>query len=179
MKILPKFLIALSIILCGPVYANESSDRSCVIECAETYIGIREKTNNNDGDFIEKLQRSMGFSKGTPYCALFTSYIYRECGILNNPNSAWSPSWFKKSEAVYVKNKRGKITDAKPGDAVTYWRESKGRIGHVGLYLKSHGNYLYTVEANTSDMGDNGNDGIFRSIRAKSTVYAITNFIGE
>lgn len=115
--------------------------------------------------------------KGTAYCATFISYVYNTCGVEDHPNSAFSPSWSKKEDAVYFKNKFGKITDSKPADIVSFWITKKGRVGHVGIFEAIQGNYLYTIEGNTSDMNDKGRDGIWGKVRHKSSIYTVTTYI--
>jgi len=173
-----KYFIITWFTICSFNVTANSYIRQCIIDCAEDYVGVKEETNNNDGDIIENLILSpLGFTAGTPYCAAFTSFIYRECNVPNNPNSAWSPSWAVKKYIIYKRNKKGRIEDAKQGDIVCYYIASKGRVGHVGIFNKLQGNYIYTIEGNTSDMQDKGRDGIFKRVRHQRSAYIITNFI--
>ena len=149
-----------------------------IIKEAKTHIGVVEDTNNNDGYFIENyILKPLKLPKGTAYCAAFISFVYNNCGVKNHPNTAWSPSWAKDQDAVYKKNKFGGIEDGEPGDVVSFWRQNKGRVGHVGIFEIYQGNYVYTIEGNTSDMGDKGKDGIWGKVRHKSTIYTITTYI--
>ena len=47
----------------------------------------------------------------------------------------------------YVKRGQGR---PKPGDVVFFYSSTKGRIGHTGIVEKVSGNYVYTIEGNTS-----------------------------
>ena len=47
----------------------------------------------------------------------------------------------------YVKRGQGR---PKPGDVVFFYSSAKGRIGHTGIVEKVSGNYVYTIEGNTS-----------------------------
>lgn len=121
--------------------------------------------------------KPFGLPKGTAYCAAYASYVYNTCGVKDHPNSVYSPNWARKEDAVYFKNRFGKITDGKPADIVSFWIKSKGRVGHVGIFERYQGNYVYTIEGNTSDMGDKGKDGIWGKIRHKSSIYTVTTYI--
>lgn len=173
-----KYSIFIWFTLCSNLLNSQRVLRSEIIQEAKSYIGVVEATNRNDGYFIENfLLKPLGLPKGTAYCATFISYVYNTCGVEDHPNSAFSPSWSKKEDAVYFKNKFGKITDSKPADIVSFWITKKGRVGHVGIFEAIQGNYLYTIEGNTSDMNDKGRDGIWGKVRHKSSIYTVTTYI--
>ena len=175
-----KYCILIWLTLCSFTVHSNGILRADIINYASRFVGVQEKTNNNDGWVIEELiLKPLRLPKGTAYCAAFTSFIYRDCGIENNPNSAWSPDWAKDKDAVYRKNKFGSLDNAQKGDIVSFWRENKGRVGHVGIYETKVGNYIYTIEGNTSDMNDRGIDGIYKRVRHKSSAYTITNYIDK
>lgn len=167
-------------IICYNTLNSQWILRDEIIKEAKSCIGIIEKTNSNDGFFIETyILRPLRLPKGTAYCAAFVSYIYNLCNVTKHPNTAWSPDWAKPQDCVYFKNKFGVIKNGLPGDVVSFWIESKKRVGHIGIFEVSQGNYVYTVEGNTSDMGDKGKDGIWGKVRHKSSIYTITSYIGK
>lgn len=178
-KSINKYYILIWFTLCSFTLNSNGILREDVIKYAKSFIGIQEETNRNDGFFIENvLLKPLKVPAGSAYCAAYVSFIYRDCNI-KSPNSAWSPDWAKTKDAVYLKNKLGDISNAKKGDVVSFWRESKGRVGHVGIYERKLGNYIYTIEGNTSDMNDKGRDGIWGRVRHKSTIYTVTNYIDK
>lgn len=90
------------------------------------------------------------------WCAAFVSWIFviafglkaaaaLLCGGLHcyTPTGA---SRFKKA-GRYIKRGEGK---PQKGDVVFFFSSTKGRIGHVGIVYKVSGNYVYTIEGNTS-----------------------------
>lgn len=173
-----KYSFLIWIIVCSNILYSQRVLGKHIVDEAKLYIGVVETTNKNDGYFIESyILKPLKLPKGTAYCAAFTSFVYNQCGVKNHPNSAWSPSWARDQDAVYKKNKFGGIEDGYPGDVVSFWRENKGRVGHVGIFERHQGNYVYTIEGNTSDMGDKGRDGIWGKVRHKSTIYTITTYI--
>lgn len=103
--------------------------------------------------------------------------MYNTCGVKDHPNSAYSPMWAKKEDAVYFKNRFGDIKESDSGDIVSFWIKSKSRVGHVGIFVSIQGNYVYTIEGNTSDMNDKGRDGVFGKTRHKSSIHTVTTYI--
>lgn len=173
------FFVFIWATLCSFTLNSNGILREDLVNYAKKFIGIQEETNKNDGWFIENiLLKPLKVPAGSAYCAAFVSFIYRGCNI-PSPNSAWSPDWAKEKDAVYTKNKSGDLSNAKKGDVVSFWRESKKRVGHVGIYERRLGSYIYTIEGNTSDMDDKGRDGIWARVRHKSTIYTVTNYIDK
>lgn len=165
-------------IVCSNILNSQWVLRDQIIREAKSHIGIVEETNNNDGYFIESfILKPLRLPKGTSYCAAFISFVYNNCGVNIHPNSAWSPNWALDKDAIYKKNKFGKIEKCNSGDVVSFWIQKKGRVGHVGIFERYQGNYVYTIEGNTSDMGDKGKDGIWGKIRHKSSIYTVTTYI--
>lgn len=153
--------------------------RSCVIETAESYIGVRELTGHNDGEEVENFLEYVGFGPGAPWCAAYVSYIYGHCNIEDAPKTAWSPSFGLDKDAVYFYGQGYDIArvKAKPGDAFTIYYSSKKRIGHVGIYLYSTPSRVYTIEGNTNKAGSREGDGVYRKVRSWNQIYRITNYI--
>ena len=173
-----KYYLFIWFVICNYSLNSQRVLRDAVIREAKSHIGVVEKTNNNDGYFIENsILKPLRLPKGTAYCAAFVTFIYNTCGIKNHPNSAASPMWAKKEDAVYFKNRFGDILKGSPGDIVSFWTDSKGRVGHIGIFEVVQGNYVYTVEGNTSSPKDKGKHGIWGKVRHKSSIYTVTTYI--
>lgn len=154
--------------------------RDCVVEKAQSYVGVREATGRNDGEQVEKFLALTGFGPGYAWCAAYMSYIYHECKV-DSPVTAWSPSFGLAKDAVWKQGEgyqRAQLS-AKPGDAFTIYYSSKGRIGHVGMYLYSTINRVYTIEGNTNQAGSREGDGVYHKARHWNQVYRITNYIDK
>jgi len=118
-----------------------------------------------------------GPSTQVPWCAMFVSWVFNQCGMT-------FPGYPTASCSVIVRNARGtsyevkNIRDAQPGDIILFdWNPSGGDgADHVGIVEKNCGNYVQTIEGNTSS-GNSGSQsnggGVWRRTRAWSTVYMI------
>lgn len=154
--------------------------RDCLIQTAVSFEGVREATGKNDGVEVEMFLRTVGFGPGAAWCAAYMAYAYEHCDI-PNPKSAWSPNWALDKDAVYKFGEGYKVAHlkAKPGDAFTIYYSSKGRVGHVGMYLYSTVSRVYTIEGNTNQAGSREGDGVYRKVRNWNQVYRITSYVRE
>lgn len=117
-----------------------------------------------------------GPSKSVPWCAMFVSWVFNQCGQS-------MPGLPTASCSVIRNANRGTArevskTSAKPGDIVLFDWNPAGGDGpdHVGIVEKNCGSYIQTIEGNTSS-GNSGSQsnggGVYRRTRAWSTVYAV------
>ncbi|RZK54478.1 MAG: hypothetical protein EOO91_15845 [Pedobacter sp.] len=67
--------------------------RNKLITIAQSQLGVREATGNNDGIQVEKYLNYTGNKKGEPWCASFVSWVYGQAGFAQ-PKTAWSPNLF-------------------------------------------------------------------------------------
>lgn len=174
--------------------SSEQSIRKKVVEVAESQLHVRELTGNNDGVEIENYLSFVNLNpKGKfAYCAAFASFVYYQAGV-NTIVSGWSPDFYYKGKIKYTKGKTlQKVDDiALDGDALTYWNNSLGRIGHVDI--KATGNlpiikgHTYTIGGNTKPSntiiregisGDTG-QGVHRKIIPNTIIYGVTDHINK
>lgn len=140
-------------------------------------IGIREATGNNDGKEVEEFLASVGLKKGNPYCAAFVHYDLNKVGVKNSI-TGYSPTAFNLKKAVWFQNKL--IREPRPGDVITLYFPSKGRIAHTGFYdRRINSIVLESVEANTNVEGSREGDGVYRKKRSFKATYGITDFIQD
>lgn len=152
-----------------PSIIATSPDRANVLRVASGEVGTREKTGNNDGP-VEKYLHAVGAAKGAPYCAAFVAWVGNKAlGKASPfPMSAWSPDM--------VQGGTREIASARGGDAFGIYFPAKGRIAHTGLVERREGNFLVTIEANTSASAASGSaadregEGVFRKRRHIQTV---------
>lgn len=161
--------------------AHSASSRDSVVSVAQSALGWREKTGNNDGENIDRILASVGLA-GTrsPYCAAFCVFCYQEAGVGSKiPHSAWSPDMVKNPTWF-----RGRGDIPRPADVFGIWFPSKGRVAHAGLIEKwGNGGAAVTIEGNTSPQADSGSEadrdgeGVCRRWRLTSTIYAVKSYL--
>ena len=158
-----------------PAGADSASDlRHHVREIYTHEIGVREKTNHNDGEPAKYLAYC-GQKEGQEWCSAFVSWVFGQAG-LTQFRTAWSPAWYDARKLVYPA-RAGKKPKHEPqaGDLVLYYIPWKHRIGHVGFFDKSGQPFCETVEGNTNVGGIGG---VHRLKRYWKSFYAIVDEIG-
>lgn len=133
-----------------PVIDRVTHHRELLVELALSQVGVHETTGNNDGPQIKKYLKVTGLSEGYAWCAAFIAWLHTKLNI-PNPESAWSPDWFK-TNVVFDK------FDLNEQDFVGRIGQVFGlffnnRISHVGLFVRILPNHYETVEGNTSLRG--------------------------
>lgn len=156
------------------INAGSQPVRNDLREVYTSQIGVREATGHNDGKEVEKYLRSVGLGKGYPWCAAFVAWSHNELNI-PNPESAWSPDWFK-SNVIYRADWRKKEITIQPGMVFGIWFQSKKRVAHVGFIDGEDHNNYYTVEGNTNAAGSREGDGVYKKIRPKKSIYIIADY---
>jgi hypothetical protein len=70
--------LVLTILLCVlTVNCALSGDlQKYTLESASSFVGITERTGNNDGPEVEKILGYVGLPKGNPYCMATVVYSY-------------------------------------------------------------------------------------------------------
>lgn len=139
-----------------------------------TQVGVKEKTGKNDGAEVEKYLKSVGLGKGYAWCQAFLYYGFSVAsevlGIKNPmPKTAGVLDNWNKSKAFQVK----KGAKPKAGDVFTM-DFGKGQ-GHAGMVIEVVGNYIHTIEGNTSadpslPSEDREGQGVFKRRRKISTI---------
>ncbi len=147
---------------------------SCIIEIADTQLGVRELTGKNDGIEVEQYLKSTGLKKGNPYCSAYVHWILSICDIPNTV-TAYSPTAFNKKNIVFYKLKFKK--EPQPGDVFCLYSITKGRIAHTGFLRERINSKFYkTNEANTNNIGSFDGDGVYEKIRSFNSTYCISRW---
>ena len=151
--------------------------RTELVAVAASQVGVREKTGKNDGKEVAMYLREVGLSEGYAYCAAGLTWCHNQLGI-PNPQSAWSPDWFKAN----VVCRRGKPLllpfESLPGQVAGFYSESKKRVSHVALIESESRQHYFTIEFNTNGAGSDDGEGVRRLIRKKASVYVIADHVG-
>lgn len=170
-------LVLLAMSACNTATAATlSPQRACVVESALADVDVREASGRNDGPEVERYLASVGLKRGASWCAAFVSYHLSGCGV-RNPATGWSPAFSGVSARVWSPRKA--IRMPMPGDVFTIWYSNLGRVGHTGFVTGFDGQYITTVEGNTSAPGSREGDGVYARRRQLSKIYAITNYIQD
>ena len=158
----------------GQGQALKGKLRERISEVYSSQIGIRERTNQNDGKEVEMYLASAGLAKGNPWCAGFVTWSYKTAGI-KAVKSGYSPAWFPREKVIW-QNQKGETP--RQADVFGIYFASKGRVAHVGFIdAWQDGNYAVTVEGNTNEGGSRDGDGVYRKRRLKRQIYIISRWL--
>lgn len=156
-----------------------------VVAIAMSQVGYHEGDGEGDfdgesktgtSDFVEynvlygKLDNDQGngLSYGYYWCASFANWCFRQAGIPESATGGAEVScqrWFSdcKAEGIY-RSKSGYIPVL--GDIIFFKdRGSAVDSTHVGLVRYSDGNYVYTVEGNTSNGSEYSSNGEYVALK--------------
>ncbi len=149
------------------VTPGEASCRSQLVKIAAAEVGVREETNHNDGKRVEAYLSLVGLHKGQAWCAAFCSWVFAQEGFVK-PRSGWSPDLFPKSRLA---------RSALPGNLIGIYFPELKRIAHVGMIERTHHDWCFSIEGNTSLNGSIG--GVYRRRRHLKTIYRIADWVGQ
>lgn len=165
---------AIRILLCIILFIVVSSGRMpernlLVLNIARAEVGVREATGHNDGKRIEEYLAAVGLPKGHPYCAAFISWVFKKAGY-DRPRTAWSPALFPAKLLVKT---------AAPGNVFGIYFPALKRIAHCGFVSQIKGDWIHTIEANTSLPGSREGDGVYARTRHFRTIRCYADWIGK
>lgn len=117
------------------------------IDYALDYVGLTERTGNNDGTQIEIWQRAVGVSKGANWCAVFVSAMLTKAHVkYPSIRSALAKKFITNksinARQVYFYNK------IIPMGYILIWTHGQTWKGHTGFVLNWKGKSGRTVEGN-------------------------------
>lgn len=193
----------LGIHLCGqplvienyPQLPKVTELRKELLEIAESQVGVRELTGNNDGPEIKEYLKSVGLKEGYPWCVAFVVWCHLQISYdFPIPNTAWSPSLFTSNVVYHKFHKRISEWIPRGGEVGGIYYTSKKRVAHALIIEKKFSKHYHTYEGNTSLLGailDKMNlsqkekdeldrDGIWvaRKIRKPEDIYIASDYIG-
>lgn len=168
-----KFFISVVLVFC--LHYGAVGQRSCLTDRAESYVGVREATGNNDGEEVGYFLSTTGLGEGYAWCVAFLNAIHEECGLPTPEKGAWSPAWFPADKTIYIRRKAEGVTP-QPGDVGGIYFRSKRRIAHGFLIEKWGGKFVRTIEGNTNEAGSREGDGVYRKRRLRKQVYKVSRW---
>ena len=160
-----------------PILYETIKLRLKLVDVALSQNGVREKTGKNDGPEIRKYLREVGLPEGYPYCAAGLTWCHNQLNI-PNPESAWSPDWFKTNQVYHKNHIRLKEFVSRPGQVAGFYSETKKRISHVAMITGESKIHYFTFEFNTNGQGSDDGQGNRELIRKKESVFAISDYVG-
>ena len=136
---------------------------ACLLEYANSRLGIKEKTGRNDGPEIDRMLRLVGSPLRSPWCGAYIGDIFYHCGFKIPRLAGAARAWFTKDKLVPP-------ALAQPTDVIGIWYNNLGRIGHIAM-IEAIGKVNYiTNEGNTNAQGSREGNVSARRIRHKSMV---------
>jgi len=178
-----------------PKIEQVTESRIQLLEIANSQVGVRELTGNNDGIEVETYQNAVNIPKGSAWCVAFVVWCHLQiCSDFPIPITGWSPALFNRN-LVYHKN-HIRISEWIPrgGEVFAWYSRHKKRIAHAGIIEKKWSKHYHTIEGNTSLMGAitkalNLSDSeieqlqregiwVVKKIRKPGEIYAAADYIG-
>lgn len=138
-----------------------------MLKVAQAEIGVRE-VGGNDGRRVREYLAYAGIKVPAPYCAAFVSWCFGQAGYAA-PRTAWSPSLFPGRE-------RNRVSGIVPGLVFGIYFPKLNRVAHVGFVEAVKGDWLTTIEGNTSPDGGREGVGVFRRLRHKRSICKYSNW---
>jgi len=116
-----------------------------LVSVAQSQVGYHEGAGNDTkyGDWYGL--------PGCEWCAMFVSWCANQAGIPTDtvPKGSYTPDIY---DWYAAKNAEVNYNQAQPGDTILFYRNSAGRIRHIGLVEKGDGNGgITTIEGNHND----------------------------
>ena len=145
---------------------EEARARQQLVAIAVSQLQVREATGKNDGVAVEAYLAVTGLKKGNPWCAAFISWVFAQAGY-PVPRTAWSPALF----TAKVKTK-----EIKPANVLGIWFAGLGRIAHVGMVERREGDWILSIEGNTSSATSREGDGVYRKRRHIKSICAYADW---
>lgn len=167
--------ILLFIVVNGSAQSEHSNKIKSIRQTYLNQIGVRELTGKNDGISVEIYLKSVGLTKGNPWCAAFLYFCLNKNSI-KAPKSGYCPDWFY-SNIIYSPSKKISIAIPDTADVFGIYFPSEKRVAHVGFVDQWIGKNVITVEGNTNDNGSRDGNGVYRKMRPISTIYIVSRWI--
>ena len=151
--------------------SNTASD---VLTIARAEIGysrwIDPQSGTKYGRWYAQDHGSYYGENGVPYCAMFVSWVFNQAGAYcAGLPEAYCPYILN---AAYNEGRIIDMYDAQPGDVVLFnW--DGGEVDHVGIVEYNFGDYIQTIEGNTTDAKGYNSGGVYQRVRAWYQIAAI------
>lgn len=137
---------------------------------AEQFVGwVREVSGENDGPWVEAIQRTTGNKRGDPWCASFV-YFVLAIAYGGAPPLPRTASCDKLLE--FAKQRELLVTEPEPGDVFLVMKRPTDAV-HTGIVTAVSPVAVKTVEGNTNPGGSRDGWGVFARERRKGALLFI------
>ena len=127
---------------------------------AKGFVGLREKTDRNDGYWIDRFNKSVGVSKGSPYCNAGQYFCWDSAGRLLGMKPPVVRSGLANSSFNQAFKKGQKKTYAAKKNDYLVWRYPFLYTGHVeSITATGRAGWVKTVGFNTTAGAGNQREG--------------------
>lgn len=172
------------------------AERLIEVALEEAAKGVREVGGMNRGPDVERYQKTVGLSPGSPWCAAFVAACVTRAKGQNTPPGWCSGSaitqWHKATRKMFAegfttpekidfesKVRAGMIwVRAKDGAGAVAARKGTWVQGHTGIVIAVDAEGFHTVEGNTNSAGSREGDGVYKKIHRWSYATDIVRTVG-
>ncbi len=144
-------------------------------------VGVEEVGGNNRGPRVKEYLASVGLPEGSPWCAAYVHWCYRQCGVVLEPARSYAMALKFHEKPHRIWERKGWTYEpgdfkriSMDGDHFALWYERLGRIGHTGMIRGEDEKWVLTVEGNTNAEGSREGGGVYFRKRLKRTLYCIS-----
>ena len=152
-----------------PVLPDITLLRGKIIDLANSQVGIKEATGNNDGKDILKYQKAAGLKSGMAWCAAFATWCHEELNI-PNPKSGRAADWFK-TNLVYRKG-LSRINTFEPRAGQVAAETNGTRISHISIIERRVDKLHYIT------IGGNETNSVRKAIKKETDIWAVADYVG-
>ncbi|MBC7418376.1 MAG: peptidoglycan-binding protein [Pedobacter sp.] len=135
-------------------------ERTKIVAIARSQLHVREVGGNNRGREVQKFLDHVGLPIGAKWCAAYISWVFDKAGY-SQPRTGWSPNLFPREKCTLK---------PKPADLIGIFYTSLGRIAHCGIIEATKGDWIISIEGNTSISGSRDGNGVERKRRHRKTI---------
>ncbi len=141
--------------------------RNAILNIASSQIGVKEATGNNDGVQVEAYLRVTKLAKGSPWCAAFISWVFKQVGYAG-PITPWSPALFPLAKQTLAPQR---------ADVYGIYSIELKRIAHCGILERRQHNWIIGIEGNTNLDGSRDGNGVYRKWRHVRTIAKFADWV--
>lgn len=135
-------------------------ERALLWAAFEADITKAHEIGENSGPRVEEYLSLVGVPAGSPWCAAFVGWCYRQAGAVRLPALPAAVRGWASSSLVEL------VSSPQRGD-LFYWLRRNGR-GHIGLVTRVGKVWVETIEGNTNSAGSREGDRVMRRRRLRA-----------
>lgn len=135
-----------------------------IVATAELFVGwVKEATKQNDGPWVEAIQRVTGNKKGDPWCASFVTFVLDIAFKGKNPIIRTASC---DAMLVVARRQGWLVAEPAPGDVFLVMKTDTDAV-HTGFVSAVGKLSVKTIEGNTNEGGSRDGWGVFARERKR------------